>query len=72
MLTATALPRVFIHTENNQEIRLPDPAEKLSVDAVKNFYAPTYPILTTARVEGPEIIDDEIVYRFVSSIGTKG
>lgn len=72
MLTATPLPRVFIHTENNEEIRLTDPAEKLSVEAVLNFYAGTYPVLTTAKIEGPQIQNDEIVYRFVSTLGTKG
>lgn len=72
MLTATQLPRVFIHTENNEEIRLADPAEKLSVEAVLNFYAGTYPVLTTAKIEGPQIQNDEIVYRFVSTLGTKG
>jgi PRTRC genetic system protein C len=72
MLTATQLPRIFIHTENHQEIRLTDPAEKLSVEAVLNFYSGTYPALTTAKIEGPEIVNDEIVYRFVSTLGTKG
>jgi len=72
MLTTTQLPRVFIHTENSEEIRLADPAEKLSVEAVLNFYAGTYPVLTTAKIEGPEIQNDEVVYRFVSTLGTKG
>lgn len=72
MLTTTQLPRVFIHTENNEEIRLADPAEKLSVEAVLNFYSGTYPVLTTAKIEGPEIENDEIIYRFVSTLGTKG
>lgn len=72
MLITTQLPRVFIHKENNEEIRLTDPAEKLSVEAVLNFYARTYPVLTTAKIEGPEIENDEIIYRFVSTLGTKG
>lgn len=72
MMTVTSLPRVFIHTENNEEIKLADPSEKLSIEAVLNFYAGTYPILTTAKIEGPQIADDEIIYRFVSTIGTKG
>lgn len=72
MLQTTALPRIFIHEEQGQEIRLADPSEKFSVEAVRNFYANTYPILTTATIEGPEIIDDEIQYRFASDLGTKG
>ena len=72
MLTTTQLPRVFIHTENGQEVRLADPSLKLTPEAVLNFYANTYPVLTTAKIEGPEIKDDEIHYRFVSTLGTKG
>lgn len=30
------------------------------------------PILTTAKIEGPEIRNDAIQYKFVSIIGTKG
>ena len=72
MLSATTLPRVFIHEEDGEEIRLTDPSEKLSPEAVRNFYAATYPILTTATIEGPEIRDDAIEYTFSSHIGTKG
>lgn len=72
MLTVNALPRIFIHTDNGEEIRLSDPSDKLSIEAVLNFYAPTYPVLTTARIEGPKIENDEIIYRFVSTLGTKG
>ncbi len=72
MLTTTQLPRVFIHTDNGKEVRLSDPALKLTPEAVLNFYANTYPVLTTAKIEGPEIKNDEIHYRFVSTLGTKG
>ena len=72
MLTVNTLPRIFIHTERSEEIRLSDPSEKLSADAVLNFYAQTYPVLTTAKIEGPQIENDEIIYRFVSTLGTKG
>ncbi len=72
MLTSAVLPRIFIHTENSEEVRLADPSDKLSPEAVRNFYAATYPILTTATIEGPQIANDEIQYRFSSRIGTKG
>lgn len=72
MLATTQLQRIFLHTEYGKEIRLSDPANKLSPEAVLNFYANTYPLLTTAKIEGPEIRDDEIQYRFVSTLGTKG
>jgi PRTRC genetic system protein C len=72
MLSATTLPRIFIHRVNNEEVRLSDPSEKLSAEAVRNFYANTYPILTTATIEGPEIVNDEIQYHFRADLGTKG
>jgi len=72
MLHSIELPRVFIHTEDEQEIRLADPAPRLSIEAILNFYAATYPVLTTAKIEGPTIENDEIIYRFASTLGTKG
>ena len=72
MLLTTTLPRVFLHTENGQEVRLTDPGEDFSPEAVLNFYSGTYPILTTAKIDGPEIKQDEIQYTFVSTIGVKG
>lgn len=72
MLLATQLERVFILIDNGQEIRLTDPEPKWSVEAVMNFYANTYPILTTSKVSAPKIKDDAVEYRFESVIGTKG
>jgi PRTRC genetic system protein C len=72
MLLTSILPRVFLHKENGQEIRLTDPGKDFSPEAVLNFYSGTYPILTTAKVNGPEIKSDEIQYTFVSTIGVKG
>jgi PRTRC genetic system protein C len=66
MLVATALERKFSFKDKEHEIKLADPS------AVLNFYAQTYPILVTAKIEGPEIRDDAVQYRFVSTIGTKG
>lgn len=72
MLLATQLERVFILKDNGQEIRLTDPEPKWSVEAVMNFYANTYPILTTAKVSPPQIRNDMVEYRFESVMGTKG
>ena len=72
MLLATQLERIFILKDNGQEIRLTDPEPKWSVEAILNFYANTYPILTTAKVSAPQIKDDSIEYRFESVMGTKG
>jgi PRTRC genetic system protein C len=74
MLIKNELPRVFLYDAegNKQPIKLSDPDSKLSAEAVLNFYAQTYPLLTTAKIEGPEFKDDWLQYEFVSTIGTKG
>jgi PRTRC genetic system protein C len=72
MLQTTQLERIFIHKDNGQEVRLSDPGEAFNPDMVLNFYSGTYPVLTNARIVGPEIKNDEIQYRFESTMGTKG
>jgi PRTRC genetic system protein C len=72
MLQTTQLARIFIHKEGGQEVRLTDPGQTFDPDRVLNFYAGTYPVLTNARIVGPEIKNDEIQYRFESTMGTKG
>jgi PRTRC genetic system protein C len=72
MLVTTNLNRIFILKEKGQEIRLNDPGDNWNAEAVLNFYANTYPILTTAKITGPEIKNDEIEYRFETTMGTKG
>ena len=72
MLLATLLERVFILKDNGREIKLTDPEPKWSVEAVMNFYANSYPILTTAKVSAPQIKDDAVEYKFESVMGTKG
>ncbi len=72
MLVTKELPRVFLMKEQGQERRLTDPGIDLCPDAVLNFYSNTFPILTTAKITGPEIQNDEIIYRFESTMGTKG
>lgn len=72
MLIATQLQRVFSFRDREQDIELADPSASFSPEAVLNFYAQTYPVLTTAKIEGPEIKDDAVHYKFVSTIGTKG
>ena len=72
MLLATELKRVFILKKNGQEIPLSDIDPNWSVESVMNFYANTYPILTTAKVSAPIIKDDTVEYVFESVMGTKG
>lgn len=72
MLLATQLERVFLIKDKGQEIKLTDPDPEWSVASVLNFYANTYPVLTTAKVSEPVICGDKIQYRFESVMGTKG
>ena len=72
MLTANQMPRIFLMKDKGNEITLTDPDAKWSVDAVLQFYANTYPILTTAKVSAPKIKDDTVEYCFESVMGTKG
>jgi PRTRC genetic system protein C len=55
-----------------QDIRLTDPNPTMTISDVQDFYAGTYPVLTNAKISGPEIKDDELQYRFESVMGTKG
>ena len=72
MLVVNSLERIFVHSDKGTELELADPSSNLRAETVLNFYAQTYPVLTTAKIEGPEIINDKVRYKFVSTIGTKG
>jgi PRTRC genetic system protein C len=72
MLLATHLERVFILKDKGQDIKLTDPEPKWSAEAVMNFYANTYSILTTAKISAPKIKDDTVEYHFETVMGTKG
>ena len=72
MLLATKLSRVFILTDDGQEVKLSDPEPVWSPEAVLNYYANIYPILITAKISAPVIQDDAVLYRFESVMGTKG
>lgn len=72
MLITNELPRVFKFDNSGTEVELSDPNEIFSPESVLNFYSATYPILTTAKIEGPEIINDKVSFKFVTTLGTKG
>ena len=71
-MKVNVLKRVFLYKDNGQEIRLTDPNEGFTIADVQNFFAGTYPVLTNAKVIGPDIKDDEMQYRFESTMGHKG
>jgi PRTRC genetic system protein C len=71
-LSVTSLERVFKFKNGEVKMTLQDPNPSMQPVEVMDFYSNTYPELTTATVHGPEIDNDRIVYRFKTTIGTKG
>lgn len=69
-LNITTAVRVFRIEKTDIELTDIDPA--MSLDEVMNFYSAQYPQLTTAGIKGPEYEDDNVVYTFTTTIGTKG
>lgn len=67
-LNLTGLKRVFKFGERT----LSDPDKSMTPDEVMNFYAGTYPELTTSNVHGPKVEGDKAVYEFKTTVGTKG
>ena len=67
-LNVTEMKRVFKFA--NRE--LDDPSKNMTPDEVMQFYAGTYPELTTSNVHGPKVDGDKAVYEFKTTVGTKG
>ncbi|PNP96440.1 PRTRC system protein C [Hoylesella timonensis] len=67
-LNLTGLKRVFKFGNRT----LSDPDKSMTPDEVMNFYAGTYPELTTSNVHGPKVEDGQAVYEFKTTVGTKG
>lgn len=71
-LDIKGLKRVFILKKGNGTLTLEDPDSRMSLSEVTDFYSINYPELTTATLHGPELEEDRVVYRFKTTIGTKG
>src|ERR1700683_3886325 len=54
------------------EIRLPDPNPRLSVDEVRTAFSATYPEIATAALTGPEAVGNKLVYHFAKAIEIRG
>lgn len=67
-LQVNGLDRVFMHGN----ITLTDPDSSMAPEEVMQFYTNTYPELTTSNVHGPEVNGDKAVYKFKTTVGTKG
>lgn len=71
-LDIKGLKRVFILKKGNDTLTLEDPDSRMSLSEVTDFYSMNYPELTTATLHEPELEEDRAVYRFKTTIGTKG
>ena len=71
-LDIKGLKRVFILKKGNDTLTLEDPDSRMSLSEVTDFYSMNYPELTTATLHGPELEEARAVYRFKTTIGTKG
>ena len=71
-LNIKGLKRVFILKKGNDTLTLEDPDSRMSLSEVTDFYSMNYPELTTATLHGPELEEARAVYRFKTTIGTKG
>ena len=71
-LDIKGLKRVFILKKGNGTLTLEDPDSRMSLSEVTDFYSINYPELTTATLHGPELEEDRAVYRFKTTLGTKG
>ena len=71
-LEIKGLQRVFKIRKGSSEIELADPDNSLSPNEVMDFYSMTNPELTTASEHAPHCEYYSVVYRFKTTIGTKG
>ena len=72
MLTVENLKREFKFQKNGTPVTLPDPNPEMSIEEVMQYYAPTYPELTTAILEELVVEGKKAVYKVRTTVGTKG
>jgi PRTRC genetic system protein C len=53
-------------------LRLGDPDDRLTPEQVRDFYCSSYPEITSASIEGPEVVDGVLKFKFTPVLGTKG
>jgi PRTRC genetic system protein C len=66
------LTRKFQFKKNGTMITLPDVNPGFTPADVIQFYSTQHPELTTSTINGPTIENDEAVYEFKCTVGTKG
>lgn len=71
-LTIKNVTRKFKVSDDNKAMVLDDPNATFTIEEVKKFYSGQYPEITNSSIDGPKIVNDEYVYTFNQSVGTKG
>ena len=64
--------RSFVFKHSGNDMKLADPDPRMSPTQVMSFYANQHPALTNATVVDEGWEDDQRVFRFKSTVGTKG
>lgn len=67
-METTLLEREFRYNA----VRLADPLPTLTLLQVRDFYSNVHPELTSADIEGPELVNGKHIYTFRRAVGTKG
>lgn len=66
------LERVFQYAKGNTTLDLSDPDPNSTPQEVLKIYAATYPELNNGSVSEGTTKDDKLVFKFSTTIGTKG
>ena len=53
-------------------LELPDLDPRLTPEQVRDAYCGLYPEITTATIEGPEVVDGALKFTLSRALGTKG
>ena len=67
-MKTTTLQREFRYNA----VRLADPLPTMTLLQVRDFYSNVHPELTSADIEGPELVGDKQIFTFRRAVGTKG
>jgi PRTRC genetic system protein C len=67
-LEAKPIEREFVYNG----AKMPDPSPKMSIEAVRDVLATTYPEIATASINGPAMVAGKMRYTFDRAVGTKG
>lgn len=53
-------------------LELPDLDPRFTPEQVRDAYSGLYPEITTATIEGPEVVDGVLKFNLTRALGTKG